>query len=302
MDDFHGRYLKQTPYSDPGDLGDLGAGITGLPRDPGRLASLVRDLIIHRGEGGRFGHAIPVQRLRDDAESRYVGELLRILRSRSDRPLTAPRPPEERFVGTCRDFALLHCSLLRATGTPARIRCGFVTYFDEDFHADHWITEYLAPDGSLRLADPQVHHGYDVPFDPVDLSREAFLQAVDAWRMCREGRADPEPFGVRDLNGIAGLAYTGLWFVRADVRRDPAARNGVEVLPRDDWGRPVLDDGSLTEEDLAVIDAVAAASEASGEAELRRLYEDPRPAVPDEITSCTAYGGVRRVTLSVPRA
>lgn len=301
MDDFHLRYLKQTPYSDPGDSGDLGLRVdTGtLPRHPGQLASVVRDLIIHRGEGGRFGHVIPEQRLRDDAESRYVGELLRILRARSDRPLTEPRPPEERFVGTCRDFALLHCSLLRATGTPARIRCGFATYFDEGFHADHWVTEYLAPDGSLRLADPQVHHGYDVPFDPVDVPGDAFLRAVEAWRMCREGRADPESFGVRDLNGIEGLTYTGLWFVRADVRRDLAALNGVEVLPWDDWGRAVLDDGSLTGEDLAVIDAVAAAS---GEDELRRLYEDPRLAVPDEITSYTTYDGVRRVTLSAPRA
>jgi hypothetical protein len=27
-------------------------------------------------------------------------------------------------------FALLHCALLRATGTPARARCGFAGYFE----------------------------------------------------------------------------------------------------------------------------------------------------------------------------
>lgn len=282
-------YLRHTPYSDPGDALDIG----GLPRDPGRLAGLVRDLIIHRGEGWRFGHTIPEERLREDAESRYATELLRILGERGDTPLTERRAPAERFVGTCRDFALLHCSLLRATGTAARLRCGFATYFDEH-HADHWVTEYRLPDGSWRLADPQVHHEYDVPFDPVDVPRDQFLVAADAWRACREGRAAPRTFGVFDLNGIEGLSYHGLWFVRADVLRDLAAVNGVEVLPWDAWGPEILDAAALGADELALIDTVAAAG---SEDELRRLYRDPRLAVPDEIVSYTTYGGVRKVTL-----
>jgi transglutaminase-like putative cysteine protease len=40
-------------------------------------------------------------------------------------PLSIERPAERRMVGFCYHFALLHCALLRATGTPARIRCGF---------------------------------------------------------------------------------------------------------------------------------------------------------------------------------
>ncbi|WP_367320153.1 transglutaminase-like domain-containing protein [Streptomyces sp. HUAS ZL42] len=292
MEDF---YLKQTPYSDPGDL-----ATSTLPRDPGELAGLVRDLIIHRGEGGRFGCTVPVQRLHEDAESRYVTGILRILRERGNgKPLTERRAPKERFVGTCRDFALLHCSLLRATGTAARIRCGFATYFDEDFHADHWVTEYRLPDGRWTLTDPQVHHEYDVPFDPMDVPRERFLVAAEAWRACRAGRADPRAFGVRDLNGIQGLSYVGLWFVRAGVGRDLAALNGVELLPWDTWGPEIMNDASLGEDDLALVDAVAAAG---SEEELRRLYEDPRLTVPQVITSYTTYGGVRKVTLREPSA
>jgi hypothetical protein len=283
------QYLKQTPYSDPGDALDLG----GLPRDPGQLARVVRDLIIHRGEGPRFAYAIPEERVHEDAESRYAARLLRILAERGDAPLTERRAPAERFVGTCRDFALLHCSLLRTTGTAARLRCGFARYFDA-YYADHWVTEYRLPDGSWRLADPQVHHEYDIDFDPMDVPRDQFLVATDAWRACREGGADPRRFGVFDLNGIEGLSYHGLWFVRADVLRDLAALNGVELLPWDAWGPEILDDTALDADELALIDSVAAAG---GEDELRRLYRDPRLTVPDEIVSYTTYGGVRKVTL-----
>ncbi|MFE2318291.1 transglutaminase-like domain-containing protein [Streptomyces sp. NPDC059441] len=283
------QYLKQTPYSDPGDALDRG----GLPRDPEQLARVVRDLIIHRGEGRRFDYAIPEERLHEDAESRYAARLLRILAERGDAPLTEPRAPAQRFVGTCRDFALLHCSLLRATGTPARLRCGFARYFDE-YYADHWVTEYRLPDGGWRLADPQVHHEYDISFDPMDVPRDQFLVAGDAWRACREKGTDPRRFGVFDLNGIEGLSYHGLWFVRANVLRDLAALNGVEVLPWDAWGSEIIDDTALAAEELALIDSVAAAD---GEDELRRLYRDPRLTVPDEIVSYTTYDGVRKVTL-----
>ncbi|MCT9075522.1 transglutaminase-like domain-containing protein [Streptomyces fulvoviolaceus] len=278
-------YLKQTAYSDPGGL-DIG----GLPRDPGELAGVVRDLIIHRGEGERFGHTIPEQRLHEDAESRYVTEMLRILRERRDAPLTEPRAPEERFVGTCRDFSLLHCSLLRATGTPARIRCGFGTYFLDGWYEDHWVTEYRLPDGSWRLVDPQVlHPSYTLDFDPLDVPRDRFVVAGDVWRACRAGRVDPLRCGFSPIDRLKGL-----WFVRANVGHDLAALHGVEVLPWDGWGPEILDDASLTDDDLVLIDAVAAAG---SEDELRRLYGDPRLTVPDVITSYTTYRGVRQVTL-----
>jgi hypothetical protein len=278
-------YLKQTPYSDPGDL-----DVSGLPRDPAALASVVRDLVIHRGEGERFAHVIPAQRLHEDAESRYVTELLRILRERGDTPLTERRPPERRFVGTCRDFSLLHCALLRATGTPARIRCGFATYFVDDWYEDHWVTEYRLPDGGRRLADPQVlHPSYTLDFDPLDVPRDRFVVAGEAWRACREGRADPLTFGLSPVPRLRGL-----WFVRGNVGRDLAALNGVEVLPWDGWGPEILDDDSFTEEDLALTDAVAAAG---SDDERRRLYEDPRLTVPDVVTSYTTYNGIRKVTL-----
>ncbi len=62
------------------------------------------------------------------------------------------------------------------------------------------MTEYLAPDGSRRLADPQVHHGYDVP-STMDVPGDAFLRAVEAWRMWPGGRADRSRSGCGTSTG-----------------------------------------------------------------------------------------------------
>ena len=284
MDDF---YLRQTPYSDPGSL-DVGT----LPRDPGELAQVVRGVIIHQGEGARLGYDIPARRLREDAESRYVTEMLRILRERGHSPWGEVREPEGRFVGTCRDFALLHVSLLRATGTPARVRGGFGTYFVDGFHEDHWITEYRLPDGGWRLVDPQMlHPSYDrLDFDPLDVPRDRFLVAGEAWRACRAGEADPETFGFWSDESLRGMG-----FVRGNLVLDLACRGGVETLPWDGW-EPLagFGDASLSASDLALLDAVAAAHT---DEDVRRLCAEPRLAPPREILSKSPHFGLRGVTL-----
>ncbi|MFD7934233.1 transglutaminase-like domain-containing protein [Streptomyces sp. NPDC059755] len=147
---------------------------------------------------------------------------------------------DEQFVGTCRDYSLLLCSLLRATGTPSRIRCGYAPYFAEGFQDDHWVTEYRLPDGTRRLADAQVSAAVcEVPFDPMDVPRDGFLVAGQAWRA---------------------------------------------------WGRD-----ALTEDELALVDAVAAAPAYE---EARRLYADPRLVVSREILSLAPFHGLRTVTLA----
>ncbi|MER6138262.1 transglutaminase domain-containing protein [Streptomyces sp. NPDC001815] len=299
--------LRQSRYSDPG------AVPADLPAGPRELAVLVRNLLIHREEGGRFGYAVPEERRREDAEARYVGGILRVLRERGPAPLTVHRELGERFAGTCRDFALLLCAFLRATGTAARVRCGFATYFgDGSFHEDHWVTEYRPRDGGWRLADAQVADGaYDVPFDPLDVPRDRFLVAGAGWLACRAGDADPDTFGV----ALPEKHLRGLWFVRGNVVRDLAALNGVEVLPWDAWGLAAKEEAEVTVDDLALLDeaagitaAVATTASAPDSAtdsatatvsasEVRRLYADPRLAVPAEITSHTTYLGVRKVSL-----
>ncbi|MFH8791854.1 transglutaminase-like domain-containing protein [Streptomyces sp. NPDC017941] len=294
-------YLTQSPFSDPGPRLDALLGGAPLPRDPAALAAVVRGVLLHREEGGRFDHTVPEDRLHGDAESRYVRETLRILGERGSTVLTEPREPGARFVATCRDFALLLCSLLRATGTPARLRCGYGTYFEPGFHDNHWVTEYWRDGRGWVLTDAQLLGGlYEhARFDPMDVPRDQFLVAGDAWRACREGRADPRTFGVSTVPEIRGLGL-----VRADVVADLAALGGVEPLPWDGWGLMEKDDADVTDEELALLDAVAAVSSAAGGATaprrpdgVRRLLADPRIAVPGEVVSHATYLGTRTVVL-----
>jgi hypothetical protein len=126
--------------------------------------------------------------------------------------LDLERPAERRMVGFCYHFALLHCALLRATGTPARIRCGFAGYFEPQRWIDHWVTEYWA-DGGWRLTDPQIGRS--------DLTRDDFQDALTAWRHSRGGASPPAVYGNGELWGWDEL--------RGSLINDVAALNKVEV-------------------------------------------------------------------------
>ncbi|MFJ5309924.1 transglutaminase-like domain-containing protein [Streptomyces sp. NPDC088350] len=96
----------------------------------------------------------------------------------------------------CRDFALLHCSFLRHLGIPARTRCGFVDYFGSDgFHSDHVVTEYWHEDrgwllADSQLTDPVITEQWNIDFDPMDVPRDRFLVAGEAWQAIRTGGED----------------------------------------------------------------------------------------------------------------
>ncbi|WP_314171736.1 transglutaminase-like domain-containing protein [Streptomyces winkii] len=294
-------YLTQSVHSDPGTADRLAE----LPGGPDELALLVRHLLIHREEAGRFGCALPESRYRSEAETRYIDDILDIVLRLDKAPLTAPRRPLDRFAGTCRDFALLHCALLRHTGTPARIRCGYATYFAEGFHDDHWVTEYAHPERGWILSDPQmvpdvrIESPYELDFDPLDVPRDRFIVAGESWRRCREGEADPKTFGV----SVLGLM--GMWMVRANVVRDLAALNRAEVLPWDAWG--VGDAGrdgehEAGDEALAVLDEAARATVTADFDEVRALYRDtPSLRVPETVTSYQSYDGECDVRLRGPQ-
>jgi hypothetical protein len=101
--------------------------------------------------------------------------------------------------------------LLRATGTPARIRCGFAGYFEAGRWIDHWVTEYW--DGGWRLTDPQTGHS--------GLTREDFQDGATAWNQCRSGVSAAGAHGIGDLWGWDEL--------RGSLINDVAALNKVEV-------------------------------------------------------------------------
>jgi hypothetical protein len=291
-------YSAQSAFSDPGEFAAL---YDGLPADPAALAEVARGLIVHRFEGAPFKYDIPQDRMSNDAESRYIDDILRIVVERDSAPLVQPRAAEDRFVGICRDFTLLHCSLLRHAGIPARARSGFADYFGGDgFHVDHMVTEYWdAGRGWLladaQLADPVVVEPMEVDFDPMDVPRDRFLVAGAAWRAIREQGADPKRFGLP----VPGLDLIGAWFVAGNVRLDLAALNKSETLLWDIWGIGAPSDEELTEEIRRFYDGVAQVI--SGEvpfAEARKLYtEDENLRTPKTVLSLAQFNGPQQVTL-----
>ncbi len=288
-------YTSHSTFSDPGDLADRYAD---LPKDAGELSRLVRDLMIHRVEGDQYGVPIAEDRMRDDAETRYTDDILRLVVGRDDAPLTRRRAFADRFVGTCRDFTLLHVSLLRHAGVPARLRSGFADYFGTDgFHFDHVVTEYWDERRGWLLADTQIADPawYPLPFDPMDVPRDRFLVAGEAWRTIRAGEADPQTFGLPSSDG----SMAGSWFVAGDVRLDLAALNKVETLLWDIWGTGADNDGDMTDEINVLYDEAAAVT--SGEidfAAARALFTtNDGLRTPPTVLSLAPFNGPVQVTL-----
>ncbi|NNN30887.1 transglutaminase domain-containing protein [Streptomyces sp. S3(2020)] len=293
-------YAAQSTFSDPGELADAYAD---LPHDPTELARISRDLLIHRVEGDLFGHTHPTDRLHNDAESRYVDDILRIVVDRSPAPLTERREPADRFVGVCRDFTLLHCSFLRHVGIPARLRSGFTDYFGTTgFHGDHVVTEYWDEKrgwllADAQLTDPALHPAWDVDFDPMDVPRDRFLVAGAAWRAIREDGADERTFGLhRPEEG----PFWGERFVAGNIRLDLAALNKVETLLWDVWGEDEGEPGTpLPERSREFYDEVAlvVADEISFET-ARQLFADNNVLrTPQTVTCYAPYNGPSVTTL-----
>ncbi|CAM5703507.1 Transglutaminase-like domain-containing protein OS=Streptomyces aurantiogriseus OX=66870 GN=GCM10010251_64070 PE=4 SV=1 [Streptomyces aurantiogriseus] len=300
-------YAAHSTTSAPGDLAHHYAG---LPRDPARLARITRDLLIHRLEGGIFGHTVAVDRLHHDAETRYIDDILRIVVARDEAPLTRRREPADRFVGVCRDFALLLCSFLRHMGVPARIRSGFADYFgDSGFHCDHVVTEYWDEErgwllADAQLADPHLAGHWKIDFDPMDVPRDRFLVAGEAWRAIRTGAAAPESFGLHPPE--EGPMF-GEWFVAGNIRLDLAALNKVETLLWDLWGeeadndvwgpdggRPEMPDPTRALYDRA---AEVTSGEVSFDAVRRLFTENDSLRTPKTVLSLAPFNGPRHVTL-----
>lgn len=250
----------------------------GLPQDVGGLAEVVQGVLLHQHIAPAYGVTLTPAQL-EEPHLRGVESMLERIVSHNSRPLFATRPVDERLVGVCRHFTLMHVAMLRTQGVPARARCGFATYFEKGKFLDHWVTEYWNEDHERWvLADAQLdarqRKFLGIDFDPLDVPRDKFLIAGDAWALCRQGRADPGAFGILDM--------FGLWFIASNVIRDVAALNNHEMLPWDVWGAMTLNEAEL---DLGFIDRMAALTHEPDRHvdELRRAYEDERIVVPPTV-------------------
>jgi hypothetical protein len=271
-------------YTQPAAMTSAGrfAALLGdLPRDVAGLARVAQGLLIHEHIAPAYGVTLSDER-RGSVHIRAVERLLERMVAEDDRPLSEARPVERRIAGNCRHFTVLMVTMLRAQGIPARARCGFGAYFGTGGFEDHWVCEYWrAGESRWALADAQiddVQRGmFEIDFDLMDVPRDRFLIAGDAWALCRAGEADPGKFGL-NLLGEAGD-----WWIAGNLVRDAAALNNMEMLPWDGWGAMPAPDETIDDAQLALFDHVAALTQRPDEsfAELRSAYQgDERLRVP----------------------
>ena len=295
-------------YRTPGPLTDISAyasELDALPRDIASLAKIVSSLVVHRFWNEAYKTEVPPDRDREQGIRSASAMLKRIL-DIDPRPLTTPRLPDSRVVGICRHFSTLLTAFLRYQGVPARARCGFGTYFQPDKRVDHWVCEYWNDDQQRWVMVDAQLDALQVAvlkpdFDPLDVPRERFWVAGQAWQRVRSGDADGDSFGIADM--------WGAWFVKGDLQLDALSLNKYELLPWD--VRDLTHDVDVTKldrppelivkdgDDNAFWDRIAALTTGDDQsiAELRTLCAtDPRLRVPDafmrRIAEEDAVGGV----------
>lgn len=195
------------------DLDHLAEEIAALPSDPAALGEIVRGLLMHDWTAEMQG--IVSSPDRDGMRIFGAGPVLDRILKNHPTPLDEQRAEEERLIGYCYHFALVHCALLRSKGVPSRVRCGFASYFGDGKWTDHWVTEHW-DGGRWCLNDPQI--GLD------ELSHDDFRDGVRAWQLCRSGEANPFDHGVGDLWGWDEL--------RGSLVNDLGALNKIEI---GDW-------------------------------------------------------------------
>jgi Transglutaminase-like superfamily len=247
-----------------------------VPGDAAGVARVVQGLLIHEYWAGVYGVTL-AEPDRDRVNLRRVEQVLDAIVSRDDRPLSVSREPAARIATNCRGFTVMAVAMLRAKGVPARARCGFGGYFTPGFFEDHWVAEYWDA-GRWKLVDAQIdelqHARLTIDFDLTDVPHDRFVIAGDAWEQFRAGRADPSKYG------LSAADEAGDWWIAANLMRDAAALDGVELLPWDVWAAmPEPGEGF----DAGLFDELAAATREPSIADVRRLMSDERLRVPDEV-------------------
>jgi transglutaminase superfamily protein len=243
------NWLVHTSMTQPAGLEPL---FKNLPADVTVLNRVVQGLLVHCAWLESYGTDLsafgPISRT-----TLPVSERLTAMVERDGLSLDEARAPTQRAVGTCRDFALTLCALLRTIGTPARLRCGFASYFGDGWE-DHWVCEYWnSQRGRWCLSDPQIdqvmHAACGITFNTADIPCDVFLTAGEAWLQCRAGKSNPNQFGHEDTKG--------LWFMKVNVVRDSHAVNNRETSAWDRWREAPVELRTVLTDELPELDRLA---------------------------------------------
>jgi transglutaminase-like putative cysteine protease len=103
-------------------VGEHGALFEALPPDVAGLCRTVQDLLIHDHSGLHLYGPPPASFHQASRETVPVSRRIDKIMAAHGQPITDARSPFERTVGTCRDFFLMLCAMLRQQGIAARVR------------------------------------------------------------------------------------------------------------------------------------------------------------------------------------
>ncbi|MFF1714666.1 hypothetical protein [Streptomyces sp. NPDC058268] len=136
---------------------------------------------------------------------------------------------------------------------------------------------------------------HKVGFDPMDVPRDRFQVAGDAWQRIRAGEADPKSYGLPLPDG----PLVGEWFVVGSVRLDLAALNKVETLLWDVWGVGASSDREMTDTIRKLYDRAAemTVGEASYSATRQLFTENYGLRTPRTVTFLAPFNGPSEVAL-----
>jgi hypothetical protein len=286
-------YAETGPMTTGGSHGDY---LKSAPSDIRELAAIVQHLFLYDVVAKDFyGFDVPEQRA-EEIHLRSTEALLDRIIQLDNAPLAQPRPLDKRTIGRCHHFVLMTVAALRAHGIPARARCGFGAYFNPPQFEDHWVCEYWdAGERRWILADTQFDAVWieklKVKHNVLDVPRDRFLTAADAWKNCRSGKLDPARFG------ISFVQLRGLWFVAGSLLRDLASVNKTEMLPWDSWGAQPPPNASLDDSQLRFFDEIAVMTcdvDMSFDAVREKYAQDDRLRVPQ-----TVFNGLKQGMESV---
>jgi Transglutaminase-like superfamily len=251
--------------------GDHASTIEALPDGIEAVLASVRGLFVHVDSLKIYG-LDEMEFARQPRTTLSASMRLDRIFEKSSEPLIEIRPIDMRELGTCRDYALMTCAMLRQKQVPARVRCGFARYFSPGKYEDHWICEYWqAASQRWARADAQLDsehcHHLGIRFKTFDLPEGEFLTAKEAWELVRRKTFPAALFG----HG----KNLGEWFIWVNLARDLLSLKGHKISDWDAWRTVVELQSTVTDADRVQCDALALAI---GEVELNKNAPGPIPA------------------------
>lgn len=225
--------------------------VTDIPKDIKTIVTYVQNILLHQHWSGVYGLELTDERKKEPFIRNFEDKLI-FLNKLGFTHVSEQRPNENKMISICRDFSVVAAALCREAGMPARARCGFASYLVKDKYIDHWVFEYWNEEKKKWvIVDAQLdviqQRELELPFDPLDVSENYFITGPRAWLLCREGRFNPELFGI--------FKWWGYDYLRCNLILDANSLLKVPMQPWDMWkGYKSLPIEEWTEKDYKVMD------------------------------------------------